>query len=377
MIFRENKNLGWIGIDLGTHSVKLAQVVRNGNQFSVKSAAIVPRATIWPNDFSKFKEGISSLRELVVAFELNQGFVGRKAACAITMAVCDVRRMSIPDQSAANIESHVRNELASIDRFKGSDRQFDYWKTDRAFSDNGPPANVLSLPRSWSDQCNSDMNSTRLSCDQLDGIPFSMTRAYSMTEVSDEPIALLDWGYTRATLCVVQNGYPKFVRMLRRSGFRLVVDEIMKGFEVDAQQAREIIVEYGLEEPYKAEWNESRKPANCDEAAIQQSVHDMVLEPVNAISKEINRTIQFLKNQQRALTPKKLVLFGGGGTLRNVVPLLESKIRMHTESWSQSFSANLPGNIPVELMGNAIAMSALAFSKDESVESRKSEGAVL
>lgn len=217
----------------------------------------------------------------------------------------------------------------------------------------------------------SDLQSSGLDCQQLDGVPFSLARAFSLFEDSDEPVALLDWGYSRATMCIIQNGYPKFVRMLRRSGYRFVMEEIGKGFELDPEMARIVASKYGLEDSSDG-WSHSLSRQE-EKRSIQQTLHDFVLEPVNVIAKEVNRTIRFLENQQKALVPSKLVLFGGGATLKNVAPLLESKVRMPAEVWGEDIEVQGPDQLPLAVISNAIAMSALPFV--ESAQQKKGQPA--
>ncbi|MEC9094146.1 MAG: pilus assembly protein PilM [Planctomycetota bacterium] len=370
MFFQKNKNRGIIGIDFGTHSVKVAQIVTSGSRLGIKDAAIIPRAEVWPNDLSGEPSGISSLGELDTAFTLNQNFSGRAAACTMSMAVCDVRRMSIPQADIQLKGTHIENELSTIERFKGVQREFDFWEIDRAVPGGELPANVLSLPTFWANQCMDDINAAKMRCDLLDGVPFANARAFSLFEDSSDPVALLDWGYSRATLSVIHDGQPKFVRILRKSGFRFVVDQIRQGFGLDALQSQEVIRQYGLESITPARINHRQESPDRQAMAIQQSVHNLVLEPINAISSEISRTVDFLRNQQSALSPVKLVLFGGGATLRNVAPLLEKKVRMKTEVWGNDLTVGVPGGLSLPVMANAIAMSAapLIYSQVETAK---------
>lgn len=358
-MFKRNRNTGLIGVDFGSQSVKLAQIVVRGKRIGVRAAAVVPRANPWPNDLSGLTEACSSLGELDVALTLNDQFVGNMAAAAVSMAVCDVRRISIPEQGNHPPNDIIAREFSGIERFRAANRIFDFWETDRAFSDSGPPVNVLSIPEFWSAQFLNDLDGCRLTTDVLDGVPFTMTRAFNLFEDSDEPVALLDWGYSRATFCIVHHGYPKFVRMLRKSGFRYVVDEISRSFDIDAEMARKTIQQYGIDDGYTNRFSTELDESARNRLDIQQTIHDFVLEPVNAIGKEIIRTINFLHNQQKALAPTRLVIFGGGATLRNIVPLLESRIRMQCDIWGEDIAVSVPGGVPLSLLANAIAMSAL------------------
>ena len=44
------RRIGWIGVDVGTHTVKLAQVVREGASVRLLHAAVIQRPTSWAGD---------------------------------------------------------------------------------------------------------------------------------------------------------------------------------------------------------------------------------------------------------------------------------------------------------------------------------------
>ena len=42
-----SQRLGWIGVDVGTHTVKLAQVARDGADVRLHRAAVIQRPSAW------------------------------------------------------------------------------------------------------------------------------------------------------------------------------------------------------------------------------------------------------------------------------------------------------------------------------------------
>ena len=51
-----SQRLGWIGVDVGTHTVKLAQVVRDGASVRLHRAAVIQRPTTWTGEDSLAQE---------------------------------------------------------------------------------------------------------------------------------------------------------------------------------------------------------------------------------------------------------------------------------------------------------------------------------
>ncbi len=63
-------NLGWIGVDLGTHSVKVAQAVRTSEGIRLRHAAVIQRPTPWSDaDALALDEPDPSWPEILAALE--------------------------------------------------------------------------------------------------------------------------------------------------------------------------------------------------------------------------------------------------------------------------------------------------------------------
>ena len=94
-----SQRLGWIGVDVGTHTVKLAQVVRDGTSVRLHSAAVIQRSTTWTGEDSLAQDQpITSHIEISAALDCG-GFTGRNVICALPMNVCQLRSLNIPPGS--------------------------------------------------------------------------------------------------------------------------------------------------------------------------------------------------------------------------------------------------------------------------------------
>jgi Tfp pilus assembly PilM family ATPase len=410
-ILKSKSRTGWIGVDVGSHSVKLAQVAEVEGEIQLRQAISIPRQTPWPDDLSQLQIPFSSEEELTVATTLCSSFFGYKAAATISMAACDVRRLAMP-KDLKSTEQFVTDELSGVDRFRNSSRQLDFWQDDLQGLDQTTGIHVLSTPGNWIGQLAADVSRIGMDCEIVDGVPFAMTRAYSGFSDSPEPVALLDWGYSRATLTVVQNGKPRFVRMLRKSGLVNVLQELVDGFGLDLPEAGQVLGKYGLPNHIACDVDLSARdaaelktrhqhekgshqvelpmgriamesgavsPSNaaqdeiCDECRdlgggfreIQNTVADLIIDRIDEVALEVQRTLGFLELQQQTLLPTQMVLLGGGALIRNISSLFSEKFGIPVEPWNPQMTnlAGLESASPT--FANAIAMSLLSLKELE------------
>lgn len=362
MLLERKIRQGVIGVDIGTKSVKLAQVSQDAAGYELLEAIAIPRNIPWSYDLSNCTTANPSLGELLLANDLAHRFVGTRSACTLSMAVCDVRRIQTSSSHAQSVDQIVGEELASIDRFRGEVRQFDHWLTAASHEEHANDINVLSVPEYWANQAVEELEQTGSQCEQIDGVPFSMNRAYSFFQESDEPVAILDWGYSRATLCIIEHRQPKFVRMLRQSGFGNIIEALCKSFKVDAQQAQQMIVRFGAAGPDKAQTSLSRQ----SNVQIQNDIKDVLEEPVLDMVKELHRTIGYLTMQNKKLIPRDLVLMGGGATMKNGAHWLSQLTDLNVSHWSPPIHSHVITPECIPLFANAIAMSIINLGESSS-----------
>ena len=322
---------GWIGVDLGTHCVKLAQVERRGPRFRLKEAVIIRRCEAWtPRDTQE----LPSSDEIRAALSLGTHFVGRRAAAVLPMSLCDVRPCTIDTTVELDPRAAVLRELDTVYGDTEAARDVDFWSAGQAADSASSQEELfaLSLPALWTARVAQDLTEARLVGQALDGLPLALGRAALLSHpATSGPLAVVDWGYRRATLCIVLGGRPLFVRCLRESGFAAVVTALCKTLSVTSDEAQQLLVTRGL-------------PALDSNGSDELSVviRDVIREPLDAFVEELNRTLAFLQQQRRAAVPGRLVLLGGGATIRNI-------------------EGHLQAHLPPALLAPAMALSALAW----------------
>lgn len=364
-MFRHS-NHGWIGLDIGASTIKLAQVVRRGDRLRLEEAAIVPRQIPLGDEESQVDTApVSSADELASALASVPQVAGRASAAILPTAVCEFNSASqISGSEAAQIGA-IAQELGTLG-IDLSHRVFDYWPgfaTEAAKS----TVNILSTSRAWSNSVTSDLAQAGLNCQTIDGLPQSLARAVSQVEDSRSSlVGAIDWGHTGATFVLIENGQPVYVRQLKNTPFAAAQRLVTEQLDLQAYEASELLRSIHLAPP----------PGTPKDEVTE--VVEEILEPyLRSVISETKRTLEHLQNIGRTLVPKRHVfaphriyLFGGGATLGGIDKYLAGKLNREVRIWSLDGSsspsvASLGAQAAACLFGPAIALSALKWSLGE------------
>lgn len=349
-----NRKYGWIGVDVGTSSVKIAQVMRHKNTWSLAASAIIPRQQAWQDDLVKEGKSLSSSDELLAARSLQQGYNGRRVAAALPMMLCDIHRLDVDLAREANAMQLLQRTIQVATQKSVKGIQCDYWSAPAA---GKQPAwsQALTVPEIWTEQICSDITEAGWSCKAIDGSPLAIARAAAMVhpQAKSAPIAVLDWGSSRATLCFVENGQPSYVRCLKGCALQDVLDLLVNELQVSELEAQSLLEDYGLTHSTAAESNE-----------VVELVGKIIAEPISQLVEEIKRSFSHFQYLRRSNSPQFLCLQGGGGMIKQLDTHLASCLDIEVKNWQLP-----PGSTEQDsadprshcLLAPAIALSALAW----------------
>ena len=351
-----SRKTGWIGVDIGTSTVKIAQLVRSPSGLRVAAKMIVPRQENWPEDLAGSDQTLSSLNEISAACSLEDRFRGRRAAGMLSMALCDVHLVDRSLEQEANAEQVIRQTIETATQQSAEGVQFDHWS---APASDGKPGwtQALAVARSWTDRLVEDVAQAGWSCAAIDGLPLALTRAVHLVhpKASEGPVAALDWGHHRATLCLIDQGQPAYVRCLKDCGLRNVLDALTSNLQVTDVEAQKLLEDYGLAA------SSTENPSE-----IAQLVQEIVAEPLSRLLEEMRRSLSHFQYLRRSSIPKHLYLFGGGATINQLDVWLSDRLDLESHVWQ------LPGQTTNQASANshadclfapAIALSALAWEE--------------
>lgn len=350
-MFRRKRQLGWLGIDIGTAYVKVAQLVRDDDGLRVHARSIVPRS--FNTAETEDQPVWSAVGEIRTAMVAGVSFSGREAATTMPMGFCDIHQISNTITDDEDLDSVVRTAIENITQCSADELEFDLWSADPETGlADAQRWNVLAAGRPWTDRIYQDVIESGNICHTIDGVPQALARAVSLSchDSPMPPVAALDWGYSQATLCVVADGVPAYVRALKDCGFDRVIGAVVGELGVGRDEAQELIGRYGVE---------AINSNSGDEVSVL--IGELLIEPLRNLETELARTLSHVGFQRRTIAPQQLLLFGGGGTIYGVERHLSRRMRLETHAWrlAQSDEHGLNHDC---LFGTALSLSALAWS---------------
>jgi Tfp pilus assembly PilM family ATPase len=353
--------LGWIGVDVGTHAVKLAQVVRDGVDVRLHRVAIIQRPTSWPaTDSLALDQPVSSMMEIRAGRQFGR-FKGRNAICALPMSICHLRGLAVPPGENHERRAIIEDELSAEWEEKQVEMEFDFWELESGQPEKGSDSfnvNVLSVARPWVSQVARDCRQAGLDCWAIDGAPLAMARAVSLVGnlPSGRRALAIDWGYSNTTFCVVGDGRAWYTRRATECAFGQALAAIAASLDVSLDEAQHLADTQGLGMP--------AENIDAADATVQEAIGEAVESTLAGLRDQARRTIQFLETQRRHLHPVAVWLLGGGGSMRNIGPWLSRELQLPVHSWAIPFEEQTPlcaESGRSALFAGAAALSALAW----------------
>ncbi len=348
------QKMGWIGVDVGISTVKIAQLARTKHGCRLAASAIVPRHSPLQLAEALPKEAVSARDELQAARSLQDGYRGRSVAAALPMSLCDLHRLDRDLNREPNAQNVLRQTIETATQQSVEGLQCDYWSAPATESQ---PAwsQALTIPISWTDQVCEDIAQVGWSCEAIDGQPMAIARALSMVHQGDpsKPIAGLDWGSGRATLCFLENRQPSYVRTLKLCGLGDLLDNLSKNLEITDVEAQRLLEEHGI-----------AGAANARSTEVSALLTELLSEYLANLVQELERSVAHFQYVRRLPKPKHLYLLGGGAMINGLDAELTSRLNMKTRNWQLPSRNDQEQSVESRaecLLATAIALSALAW----------------
>lgn len=346
---------GWIGVDMGIGAIKVAQLQRKGSRYALVDAAIVPRQSASYME-SDTEDGSLPCQDCILTgLSMANRVSGRKAAAVLSMDACEYHVVS-PGQGRVSRDV-IQRELAATAPLDWHDRTYDAWSIDtpQASDKLSSVLGVISTDVRFVERAAADIVQARLDCQTIDSVPTSLARATQMMVGADKaPLVALDWGFSQATLCVVQCGKPLYVRSLKKAAFSSLVGHLSDAVSCSHSSAIGLLQRFGV--------------AGANSTVERAELIEEVLRPnLERLAAEVRRTLQFIRSHHRNLAVQRIVLFGGGATVVGMTEFLSQALGIEVRPWQPNPELLLlPDQMPAHavLLAHSIAASALKWERN-------------
>ncbi len=350
----------WLGVDIGTSSVKLVIVRPNAaGQWELTCAYQVP----WPDHTDPFASpeflGLA-LREVLAESRADWECPRlRKVAFSLPQMALSQQAIATESLDAATIEQMTAATIQEIYGDRPSRLAFDTWQPD-AVSNSfaGPPsANLVWADPAVVSESLAAFRRCGLVAEVLDTEPLTTARAAELATQGtasndDEPVSeiVIDWGATGITLTWLFDGQPRFQRTSIDGGVADAVQVVQDTFSLSVPEAELMLSRYGL--------------ADSGKSGLASAVENCVSDSLQILLDELDRTLSFLSSRFPRQPVTRCLLTGGGAAIRNLDTWLGQQTGLAASVWSlKSHCGCLSQSslLPAPVFAHAAALSALAW----------------
>ena len=352
---------GWIGVDIGTRNVKLAQVVRDQLGFRIIDAAVVPRPLPWSSETLSPQRPVSTRGEILAAHSIASRTLGRTAACCASTAFCSTASVPVDPETLAPDEEELAETLSLP---SNTQAVVDFCLASQ------PPRNqhdaiVFAMTEPWSIQLATDIQDAGFRCQAIDAMQLALARATIIDSSTprDRCVAAIDLGYSSTSFVVARDGEPCFVRSVERCRLRGLLDVLMDELDVTHDQVERLLMQVGAGRIRKrgSSNTSATSVAAAGGMASTQNLLEILKPALNELVEEIKRTFMYLQTHQATRVPSEIKLFGGGACVPGISELLSESLGISVSLWQPSGDTQNVDKTVVSLLGPACAVSMLAW----------------
>jgi type IV pilus assembly protein PilM len=311
-MFRKKTNL--IGLDIGSHAVKMVRLGEKNGKLSLLNAGLLPVLPASSNETKTSRQ--DRLSKSVQSLSSHLSTKDKNLAMSISGYDVMIKKIELPAMTEEELEDRMHLELGQYIPYSIDEVEVDYQILD-VVKDRPNFMEVL-LVAAKKESINESVELARLAGFEpkvIDVDFFALCNAYEATYGlnGNETIALLDIGAVKGAMNVLHRGEPIFPPRDIPVGGEQINEAIRENFKMSGQEAERI----KLGEP----------SSKVHGPALEQIVADVVRNWLN----EIKRTVDFYSRNYTENKIDKLFLSGGCARISGLTRVLQENMDIPVE----------------------------------------------
>ncbi len=308
-----------IGIDIGTHALKLVCLKKIGSQWSLVRWGIIPYAEEIPLDtplIDRRSQAVMALQNYLRTAD----FSTKKAVSSVSGNAVIVRYVKMAKTSPAELAKSIKFEAEPYIPFNIEEVNLSFSILGET-SENDQTQMDTVLVAAKKDSVDLRIELLReagLTPVILDVDAFALENAYESVYPSaqSETVLFMNMGASFTNMSIVERGISRVVRDVFISGNTLT-KAIQQQFQCDVRTAEQKKITYGLAE-------------NPSDAEAQQ-VNEVLMPIARDLVTEVQRSIDFYLSQGTDRSVSKIFLCGGSANLKSLDTFLSNEIKIPVE----------------------------------------------
>ncbi|OGM28433.1 hypothetical protein A2962_04730 [Candidatus Woesebacteria bacterium RIFCSPLOWO2_01_FULL_39_61] len=280
-----------VGLDIGTKTIKMVELVKQGAGFSLRASGIVGHKGKTP-DQSKDEKELVILTEAIRKLHKDAKISSKEVIIALPETQVYTRTIKFPLLTDAEVASAVKWEAEQYIPIPANEAIIQHQIVERR-EDTTPPQVVVLLVAAPKALVEKYARAVEMSGMNLTTIETELMALVRSLAPMDQSSMIVDFGARSSDIAIAKNGTLVFSRSIPTAGeaFTRAVSQFLG---VDETQAEEYKRTYGLS-------------ATQLEGKVKQA-----LDPVfRVVSDEMKKAIHFYQSEEKGDSPTSAILAGG------------------------------------------------------------------
>jgi type IV pilus assembly protein PilM len=298
-----------IGVDLGEHSIKAVQLNRRGTRWVLGAAANFPRKT------AGGKLEPAEIDRLLGVLE-RAGFKGTSAVLAAPRGDLMSGMLELPPRTPGlPIDQIARMEFSRVHKCEAAGFQLSYWDLpEPARASKATHVMAVGYKHSAADEFLDTIESAGLNVIALDSNASALTRACIPLACS-ATTAILDLGYSEASLALSQAGLLTYERRMTEAGTKRLTESLRTQLDLTDDEINYVAWDGGFGEP-----GDRRGAEVFTDARRYIGAHFAPL------IHELKLTFSYTEHQYPQAPVKLLLIAGGGAKIPGIAGHLQAAL---------------------------------------------------
>ena len=303
-----------IGLDIGSGSIKMAEVSRRGAKLILNKMAIVdiPEHTVEDGAISNEELLADTLRRMAS----KNGFASGRVTAALGGRSLFIREVVFPRMSETEMRQAIRWDLEKYVPFSPEQLYFDFWIVGSGSTEVDVRVLLVAVPKDLVDSLVRVLVKAGLKPVAIEIEPLAVQRTLPETE----DCMLIDIGAAVSQMTLFQKNSPVFTRNIPIGGNRLT-ETVMEGMTLGREEA-ELLKQ-------KSAGLLNRTEGTDAPGLMPEQMERVVGELVG----EVRRTLEYYQVQNRNVKISQVFITGGGAKMEGLPAqlsqLLELPVFLH------------------------------------------------
>ncbi|MCZ6874602.1 MAG: type IV pilus assembly protein PilM [bacterium] len=306
-----------VGIDIGTHTVKLVQLKKVGKRYQLLHFGIMPLMpeSIVDGTIMNASAVVEAIRNLVHMEKIKT----KEVATAISGQSVIVKKIRVPEMTDKELAENIQWEAEQHIPFELSDVNIDFQRIPSAemsetSSDNQVDVLLVAARKSKIEDYQNLLIESGLHPVVVDTDIFALGNEFEVNnEFEDEVVVLADIGASTTNINILKGGITLFQRDIAIGGNKYTA-AIREKLSVGYEQAENL-----------------KKGAGFDTRIGKEDVLPLMAAVSEEICEEIQRSLEFFRSTTSDIAIEKMVISGGCALIKGLDQFLSSQLGLSVE----------------------------------------------